>query len=641
MESAVRRLQVQAQHLAEGGVEASDTAAASPPGTIEMVRPFDCDTLNEFLFPYHRDMRKVLIKKWHADELLQEPHFGLSIAQERDLTSRQMTRLMEMGKGYISVWDFARDPSLIAAWIQCYRLRNIATSTLFGVHLSLFGSSILFLGTDEQRAKYLPGVDDYSMPGCFALTELGHGSNVQAIETVATYDQASEHFIIRSPTITSQKYFIGGAAKNAKWAVVFAQLKMGERNEGVHAFILRLRDESGNIVPNIRIADCGHKMALNGVDNGRIMFDDLRVPRDQLLSRFGGVNKAGIYSSPINPAIKRFAHNIGALVFGRYVIALGAVSFTAVSVLTALRYAYSRRQFGEDGNERQLISYAAHQRRLLPHLATNYAIHFGNEYLLRLMCEKDNRKDKEIHVLASGLKAYASWSARNALQDCREACGGQGFLSDNLVGIFKSEIEIYTTFEGDNVLMYQQVAKFILTEARRKPPPEYSAPSEASRAKTEGKYLRSFEFIQNAMAARLHQHLPYVAERLMENVANGKPVMDAWNDCGAAILQLGIVYTERFIIERFVEAIGRCPDATQRHAMSLLLSLLGMFIIEKDTWFLKHQYISADQSEAITAELILIQKEIVPFSISLSEAFGFGDETLGPIGRDWVAHNKF
>ncbi|GAM25056.1 hypothetical protein SAMD00019534_082310 [Acytostelium subglobosum LB1] len=646
MEDATRRIAVTGQHLTvavENNATNSPAPAEQSSALVTSQHTFDPRALFEYLFPYHIDMRNQIMEEWQdpKNELIHADYCGMSLEQERALTRRQFDLLMKISQKYISVWDFIRDPTKIAAWTQSYRLRNISVTTLFGVHFSLFGASILHLGTDEQREKYIKHVEDLSMSGCFGLTELGHGSNVQQIETQAVYDHATEHFILNSPTITSQKYFIGAAAKNAQWAVIFAQLKVGEKNEGVHAFLMRIRNPDNSICHGVKIADCGHKMALNGVDNGRLMFVNYPVPRDQLLSRYGGVNKAGIYSSPINPAVKRFAHNIGALVIGRYIISLGCVSFSAVTLLNAINYAFSRRQFGDDKCERQLISYAVHQRRLLPHLAFNYAIHFGNEYLLRLMSEKENRKEKEIHVYASALKAYASWHNRDCLQNSREACGGQGFLSENLIGIFKSETEIYTTFEGDNVLMYQQVAKYILTESRRKAPPEYNVPSDAYRSKTDSKHLRSQDFIMAAMTARVHQYIPAVAAKLMEAVGNGKPVLDAWNDCGNIILNLGIVFTERYLLERFIDGVNKCPDAKQRHAMSLLVSLMGLVIIEKDTWFVKHQFISVDQSDAISNEIADLCREVVPLAVDLCEAFGFNQLTTAPIGRDWIQHNKY
>eukprot|EP01132_Coremiostelium_polycephalum_P005820 gene5820-7244_t len=644
MESALRRLEISSRHILENNNVSSkiNENNNNNNNNIEHVRPFDPESLFRYLFPYNQEMRREIMNVLQNDQLLQKAPFGLSLSEERDLTFAQMKRLSEISKKYFKVTDLLDDPKKVAAWIQCYRFKNVSLTTLFGVHFTLFGASILFLGTDEQRERYLKHVEDLSMMGCFALTELGHGSNVQQIETMVEYDHSTQEFIVNSPTITSQKYFIGGAAKHARWTVLFAQLKVGGRMEGVHAFLVRIRDDNGNPCQGVKISDCGHKMALNGVDNGRLMFHNVRVPRDQLLSRYGGVNKAGIYSSPIDVPVKRFATNIGALVYGRYIIALGSVSFSSVSLVTAIRYAFSRRQFnGDDNTERQIISYVTHQTRLIPHLANTYALHFGNEYLINLFQQKNKNLEKEIHIYASALKAYGSWGTRDCIQDCREACGGQGFLSDNLIGPFKSETEIYTTFEGDNVLMFQQVSKFILTEARRKPPPDYIPPSDQQLSRVDSKFIRSFEFLQHAFTARLNQNISYVSNKLMEMVGNGKPAMEAWNDCGNIIKKLGIVFTEKAILDKFIDAVVRCPDYSQQYAMSLLVSLFALNIIDKDTWFLRYKYISPEQSEVINLEIVELCKELVPYTIVLTDALGFDYKYLGPIARDWVQSNEY
>ncbi|KAF2071439.1 hypothetical protein CYY_007247 [Polysphondylium violaceum] len=649
MESAKRRINHITQNLIGVNDVSSDGSnqdtSSQSSGVLEITKTFDTDSLNRYLFPYNRDMRKKLLEVWRSEPLLTQPTFGLSLKEERELSVIQFKRLLSLAKENISIWDIMNDPKKVAAFTQCYRLKNIATSTLFGVHYSLFGSSILFLGSDEQRNYYLPKVENLDLMGCFALTELGHGSNVQAIETIAEYDHSKEEFVLNSPTITSQKYFIGGAAKNANFSVVFAQLKVGEKMEGVHAFIVKIRDDSGRPTTGVKIGDCGHKMALNGVDNGRLMFNNVRIPRESLLSRYGGVNKAGIYSSPINPAIKRFAHNIGALVFGRYIVSLGSVSFSSVALGVSLRYAFSRKQFfGDDSNaqEKQLITYATHQKRLIPHLANTYAVHFGNEYFIHLLAEKDKKNDKEIHIVASALKSYASWATRDCLQDARECCGGQGFLSENLIGIFKSETEIYTTFEGDNVLLYQQVAKFILSEARRKPVPEFTVQSDSQKKQCDRKYLTSFEFLTTAMNNRLYQNIAYVTDKLTEAIGNGKSVMDAWNDSGNIILRLGIAYSEKFILDKFINGVVNCPDSTAQSVMTLLVSLYGLNIIEKDNWFLRYNYISTDQSEAIYQLIPELCKEIVPHSVSLVDALGFDGNELGAtISGDWIEKNKY
>lgn len=219
-------------------------------------------------------------------------------------------------------------------------------SVAMGVHYGLFGSTIAFLGTDDQIREWLSKVEDCSMLGCFALTELGHGSNVRGIETQATYDPASQEFIIHTPCETAQKYWIGGAAETAHWSTVFAQLTVDGIQYGIHPFLVQLRDDNGRILPGITIADCGHKMGLNGVDNGRIWFDNVRIPRKYMLSRYNSVSPQGKYSSIYKSADERFAGQLGALTGGRVSIALSSTNQSKIGLTIAIRYSLSRRAFG-------------------------------------------------------------------------------------------------------------------------------------------------------------------------------------------------------------------------------------------------------------------------------------------------------
>ncbi|GAB2234720.1 hypothetical protein Droror1_Dr00003985 [Drosera rotundifolia] len=211
-------------------------------------------------------------------------------------------------------------------------------ATKLGVHFFLWGGAIKFLGTKRGHDRWLQPTEDFTIKGCFAMTELGHGSNVKGIETVTMYDSSTEEFIINTPCESAQKYWIGGATIHAH-AIVFSQLYIKGENQGVHAFIVEIRDDAGNICPNIRVADCGHKIGLNGVDNGRIWFDNVRIPRENLLNSVADVSPDGQYISAIKDSDQ-------------------------VGLATAIRYALSRRAFSIAPNEPEvlLLDYPSHQR---------------------------------------------------------------------------------------------------------------------------------------------------------------------------------------------------------------------------------------------------------------------------------------
>src|SRR3954449_8499295 len=252
-----------------------------------------------------------------------------------------------------------------------------------GVQFGLFGGAVLHLGTTKHHERYLWKIAKLELPGCFAMTETGHGSNVQALRTTATYDPQTQEFVVHTPDDDARKDYIGGAARDGRLAAVFAQLIVGGESQGVHALLVPIRDDDGNVLPGVRIEDCGAKLGLNGVDNGRIWFDQVRVPRDALLDRYANVDDDGVYFSEIENPDRRFFTILGTLVLGRVCVGGAAISAAKVALVLAIQYAVRRRQFGAPGTneEELLLDYGQHQRRLLPLLARTYAAHFAQERL--------------------------------------------------------------------------------------------------------------------------------------------------------------------------------------------------------------------------------------------------------------------
>src|SRR6185437_12099025 len=238
-----------------------------------------------------------------------------------------------------------------------------------GVQFGLFGGAILHLGTERHHERYLYRVAKLELPGCFAMTETGHGSNVQALRTTATYDPETQEFVVHTPDDDARKDYIGGAARDGRIAAVFAQLIVGGESRGVHALLVPLRDEDGTVLDGVRIEDCGPKLGLDGVDNGRIWFDHVRIPRENLLDRYATVSQEGVYHSDIESPTKRFFSMVGTLIQGRVSVCGAAINASKVALAIAVRHATTRRQFGPpDGDEVTLMTYRTHQRRLLPRL---------------------------------------------------------------------------------------------------------------------------------------------------------------------------------------------------------------------------------------------------------------------------------
>lgn len=352
-----------------------------------------------------------------------------------------------------------------------------------GVQWGLWGGAVDNLGSERHR-HYIEKIQNAELLGCYAMTERGHGSNVQELETTATYDPDTHEFIINSPTDSARKVYIGNAGRDGRMAAVFAQLYTPgeEESHGVHCLIVPIRDEDGNPLDGVEIGDHGRKGGLLGVDNGTLLFNNVRVPRENLLNRFGDVEEDGTYVSPIDSRNRRFFTMLGTLIRGRITVGGAGLAATRTASDIAIRYANRRRQFegGEKGVEKRLIDYRQHRRRLLIPLARTYALTLLQNRILERYDDMLNKQasgqwsvtdpteeqlfaSREMESLAAAVKAASTEHANKTLQEMREACGGAGYMSENLLTTLRADADIYSTFEGDNTVLIQMVGKHLLT----------------------------------------------------------------------------------------------------------------------------------------------------------------------------------
>ncbi|WP_448851818.1 acyl-CoA dehydrogenase family protein [Corynebacterium sp. 335C] len=450
------------------------------------------------------ELQRVLDGRW-ADtratirEALDDPYFrpevGLPLEEMRDRLIGRLERVRDMGTpaGAFSVAHGGTgETGATLTGMEMIGHADLSVMVKSGVQWGLWGGAVDALGTDpEAHGAPVKDIINLDLLGCFAMTERGHGSDVQNLETTATYDRETGEFVVHSPSPSAQKTYIGNAARHGRMAAVFAQLHTPDENgepgesHGVHCLVVPIRDADGNPMPGVTIGDHGHKGGLVGVDNGTLLFDNVRVPRTALLNRFGDVDEEGNYSSPIDSRNRRFFTMLGTLIRGRISVGAAAGAATRSSLTIALRYALRRRQFeGVPGNEKRLIDHRAHRLRLLPRLSRSYALALLQNQIIERIHEQEAAvaagtwdianpteeqqwKQREMESRAAAVKVAATAHATDTIQECREACGGAGYMSENLLTTFKADSDVFTTFEGDNKVLIQMVGKELITAYAR------------------------------------------------------------------------------------------------------------------------------------------------------------------------------
>ena len=601
-----------------------------------------------------------------------EPVYDLPIEEHRERVlawTRELASEGDPAMGFPEAYGGQDAVARSVAAFETLAFGDLSLLVKCGVQFGLFGGAVLHLGTEHHHERYLRDIVTVDLPGCFAMTETGHGSNVQALGTTATYEPETGEFVVNTAEPEAQKDYIGSAARDGRLAAVFAQLIVGGENRGVHALLVPLRDESGAVLPGVEIEDCGPKLGLDGVDNGRIRFDHVRVPREALLDRYGGVSADGEYRSTIENPTRRFFTMLGTLVQGRVSVCGAGIGASKVALTMAVRHAAGRRQFGPPGGaeEAVLLDYRVHQRRLLPALATTYALHFAQDRLRHELHEvftaedPDDRSRRELETLAAGVKAVATWHATATIQECREACGGAGYLRENRFAALKADSDVFTTFEGDNTVLLQLTAKNLLTDYRDQfgeLDPLGTATFVASQVASQVAERTALRELLGRLGDQLlpgrdderdlldrstqvdlfrwrHDHvLAGVARRLKGGIDGGGDPFEVLVECQDHVVATARSWADLVVLEAFAAAVEDCHDAGTRDLLDKLCSLHALSTIERERgWYQEHGRLSPPRSKAVIKIVNALCAELRPHAEALVDAFGVPESCLGAWGR--------
>ncbi|KAI4315227.1 hypothetical protein L6164_028061 [Bauhinia variegata] len=533
---------------------------------------------------------------------------------------------------------------------EASRLRSFVDEPAFtDLHWGMFVPAIKGQGTEEQQKKWLPLAYKMQIIGCYAQTELGHGSNVQGLETTATFDPQTDEFVIHSPTLTSFKWWPGGLGKISTHAVVYARLITDGQDYGVNGFIVQLRSLDDHLpLPGITIGDIGMKFgngAYNTMDNGVLKFDHVRIPRDQMLMRVSQVTRDGKYVQSNVPRQLLY----GTMVYVRQTIVSDASVALSRAVCIATRYSAVRRQFGSQngGPESQVIDYKTQQARLFPLLASAYAFRFVGEWLKWLYTDVTQRLQAndfstlpEAHACTAGLKSLTTSATADGIEECRKLCGGHGYLcSSGLPELFAVYVPA-CTYEGDNIVLLLQVARHLMKtisqlQSGKKPVGTTAYMGRLGhlmQCKTDVQkaedWLKPKAVLQafEARAARM-------SVACAQNLSNFTNPEEGFHELAADLAEAAVAHCQLIVVSKFIEKLQQdIPGKGVKQQLEILCSVYALFLLHKHQGdFLSTGSITSRQSSLANDQLRTLYSQVRPNAIALVDAFNYTDHYLSSI----------
>lgn len=592
-------------------------------------------------------------------EVLRDPIFDWSIKRDKeDFRAHVLQQVQFLAKkgygalGFSPPYGGTGDMPAYAAIFENMMYVGGSLAVKFGVQFGLFGGSIQKLGTKTHHDAYLTATGKTTLLGCFAMTETGHGSNVRGVKTTATYDKETDSIIIHTPGENDNKEYIGNAL-HATMASVFAQLIVDGENHGVHAILVTIRDSEHKLIPGVTIEDNGYKLGLNGVDNGKIWFHQVRVPRENLLNKYGDITSEGTYHSDIKNPSKRFFTMLGTLVGGRICVARAGLGGAKKALAIAVKHALKRRQFNDSikVQEDLLMDYPSHQLRLTPAIASSYVYDVTLTHIMKVYSDEKLVDKRKIETQVAGLKSIITWFANDTIQECREACGGKGYLVENQISDLKGDVDIFTTFEGDNHVLLQLAAKGVLSDFKSefnsagftavlkllgsRIGDKLSTINPAYTNNVDKEHLYSSKFHTHAFDYRTRRLTYSIAMRIRDYVKKGIPSYQAFLKVQTHLLALGKAYSVELAYSTFVDFTKTIEDEKNRLLFEKLGVLYALNELRNDaSWFLEQGYMSGTKSKALRQRVERLCTELRPHIGVLIDGFGIPEHCMqAPIAR--------
>ncbi|XP_043971390.1 peroxisomal acyl-coenzyme A oxidase 1 isoform X1 [Gambusia affinis] len=519
------------------------------------------------------------------------------------------------------------------------------------LHLAMFLPTLLNQASPAQMDRFFMPAWNLEIIGTYAQTEIGHGTHLRGLETTATYDPATQEFVLNSPTVSSIKWWPGGLGKTSNHAIVLAQLHSLGNCHGLHAFIVPIRDtKTHEPLPGIVVGDIGPKFGFNEVDNGFLKLENVRIPRENMMMKYSKVEPDGTYVKP--PSSKL---TYGTMVFVRSLIVGESARTLSKSCTIAIRYSAVRHQSeirpGEP--EPQILDYQTQQYKLFPLLSMAYAFTFVGQYMTEIyhrisedISQGDFSQLPELHALSAGLKAFTTWETNAAIEVCRMSCGGHGYSRSSALPDIYVEFTPTCTYEGENTVMMLQTARYLVKSYRQAEKGQqlsgivsYLNESQNRRVQPQAvasrrplvdiNDLSSLVQVYQQRAATL---VEMAAKSIQQELQHRKSQEDAWNNSAIDLVRASDAHCHYVVVKVFNDKLKGVGDTAIHSVLSTLALLYAMHGITKNSGdFLQAGLVNVPQVLQISVRIKELLSQLRPNVVALVDAFDIHDKKLNSV----------
>ncbi|KAF9432516.1 acyl-coenzyme A oxidase [Entomortierella beljakovae] len=535
------------------------------------------------------------------------------------------------------------------------------------LHNGAFIPVINSQGTDEQIEKWIEPAQKFQIIGCYAQTELGHGSNLSRLETTATFIKETDEWEINSTSFTASKWWIGGLGVLCTHAVVQARLFIDGHDHGAHVFVVPIRSlEDHKPFPGVEVGDIGPKAynGFNKMDNGYARFNKYRIPRDNMLMRFSKVSREGVFTKPPHAKL-----SYGSMVLLRSVLIRQMAGYLSRSTTVATRYLTVRRQFNNPTSrndaenptlETQVINYPMVQNRLFPMIAQSYALFAAGSVMMTMymnlmtsMSTGNINALAEVHAISSALKSYCTTIGAAGTEDCRKLMGGHGFSYFTGISHLFANIVPSNTYEGDNFVLTQQMARYLLKEIKvARTTPDKVTPfskylllglNQQAFTRSTCKVAQPEDWLKpEVQLAAMEHRCARLAYELSDAVDQGNVDQSnpkTWSDHNIECYRISHAHAQYILTLWFVQSIQGTNDANNDmdhqsekptiQVLEKLSNLHALHTIQTNLAdFVEDGYFSPAQCTSLRAQVKAVVASLADDAIGLVDAFDHPDFVL-------------